>query len=109
MTVSSLARWVHTISYLKPKQVYGRLWFKLYRPKIDFSPAPPLRPPHSSLFLTIKRPSCLIRPGLFKFLNEEQEISDAAGWDSPSQSKLWRYHLHYFDELSAEGAVSRKD
>jgi uncharacterized heparinase superfamily protein len=35
----------------------------------------------------------------FLFLNEENQLSKV-GWDNPSQSKLWRYNLHYFDYLN---------
>ena len=24
------------------------------------------------------------------------------GWDNPKLTKLWRYNLHYFDDLNAE-------
>jgi uncharacterized heparinase superfamily protein len=33
------------------------------------------------------------------FLNEENKLSKV-GWDNPTQSKLWRYNLHYFDCLN---------
>ena len=36
-------RYLQTLRYLQPVQVYGRLWFKLYRPGIDQSAPPPLR------------------------------------------------------------------
>jgi uncharacterized heparinase superfamily protein len=35
----------------------------------------------------------------FTFLNEVNQLS-LVGWDNPSQSKLWRYNLHYFDYLN---------
>jgi len=30
------------------------------------------------------------------------------GWDGPQRTKLWRYNLHYFDDLNAEDAGSRR-
>jgi len=35
----------------------------------------------------------------FTFLSEVNQLS-LVGWDNPSQSKLWRYNLHYFDYLN---------
>jgi uncharacterized heparinase superfamily protein len=35
----------------------------------------------------------------FTFLSEVNQLS-LVGWDNPSQSKLWRYNLHYFDCLN---------
>ena len=35
----------------------------------------------------------------FRFLSEVNQLS-LVGWDNPSQSKLWRYNLHYFDCLN---------
>jgi hypothetical protein len=38
----------HTIKYLKPVQIYGRVWFRLYQPRPDTSPAPDTRNPQAS-------------------------------------------------------------
>lgn len=43
----------------------------------------------------------------FRFLNQEGDLAE--GWDSAVQSKLWRYNLHYFDDLNADSAVARSD
>ncbi len=51
--------------------------------------------------------SSLIRPWTFRFLNEEHELAGGDDWDNPEHSKLWRYNLHYFDDLNAEAASER--
>lgn len=38
------ALYFHTLRYLRPIQIYGRLWHKLYRTSPDLSPPPTLRP-----------------------------------------------------------------
>ncbi|MEO1746982.1 MAG: heparinase II/III family protein, partial [Pseudomonadota bacterium] len=43
----------------------------------------------------------------FHFLNEVGSL-DADGWDGEHKTKLWRYNLHYFDDLNAEEAVTRR-
>jgi uncharacterized heparinase superfamily protein len=45
-------------------------------------------------------------PDRFRFLNEEHPLPE---WDDPALSKLWRYNLHYFDDLNADGADDRRD
>jgi uncharacterized heparinase superfamily protein len=45
--------------------------------------------------------------GSFCFLNEERSLEEAGGWDNDLVPRLWRYNLHYFDDLNAGGAVKR--
>ncbi|GHD14274.1 heparinase II/III family protein [Tianweitania populi] len=50
-------------------------------------------------------------PSAFTFLNEAGLLNPnkpSAGWDDPARSKLWRYNLHYFDDLNAERAADRR-
>ncbi len=35
--------------------------------------------------------------GIFAFLNEERDLGQPLDWAQPGASRLWRYHLHYFD------------
>ncbi|WP_421864779.1 heparinase II/III family protein [Motiliproteus sp.] len=44
---------------------------------------------------------------LFQFLNEHHELR-GSNWDKAEWSKLWRYNLHYFDDLNAIGAPDRE-
>lgn len=53
------------------------------------------------------RRASLIEPSRFCFLNETHEIASAADWDNPAHDKLWRYNLHYFDDLNAKDAKAR--
>ena len=100
-------RYWHTIRYLKPVQIYGRLWFRLRRPAPDLRPAPALRECAGQWALPARRRPSLIGPGLFRFLNETHELR-AGMWDDPALPRLWRYNLHYFDDLNAQDAVLRQ-
>ncbi len=106
--VATFGRYWQTLRWLKPVQFYGRVWFRLWRPKIVERPSPPRRS-HSGPWVT---PACrrasLTAPGEFLFLNEHGALSEC-GWDSPDRSKLWRYNQHYFDDLTAAGAPLRRD
>jgi uncharacterized heparinase superfamily protein len=49
----------------------------------------------------------LLGPDRFRFLNEMHDVS-TCGWDDPAIGKLWRYNLHYFDDLNAYDAGERQ-
>ncbi|WP_245823190.1 heparinase II/III family protein [Antarctobacter heliothermus] len=87
-------------------QVYGRLWFRLSRPRPDLSPAPSLRPISGPWQPPACRAPALTGPGAFRLLNEDGTLA-AHGWDDPAKAKLWRYNQHYFDDLNAVSAVKR--
>jgi uncharacterized heparinase superfamily protein len=50
----------------------------------------------------------LIAPETFRFLNVERRCALPRDWLPRDVSKLWVYHLHYFDDLNARGSASRK-
>ncbi|MBX9758773.1 MAG: heparinase II/III family protein [Beijerinckiaceae bacterium] len=45
-------------------------------------------------------------PGKFIFLNDAGDLAEC-GWDNPARGKLWRYNLHYFDDMNARNAETR--
>lgn len=98
-------RYWNTLRHLKPVQVYGRLRFQWTRPRVDAGPAPARRAVTGWLPVVGRAPT-LVGPTRFSLLHETHELVDT-GWNDPSLSKLWRYHLHYFDDLTAVAAASR--
>ena len=98
----------HTVRYLKPVQVWGRLVFRLHKQMPNLGPAPHVRPLTGFWQRPGERRASMSAPTLFRFLNLEKEISSGADWNSPFLSKLWLYNLHYFDDLNAEFSKSRK-
>lgn len=102
-----MIRYWHTLRYLRPVQFYGRVWFRLFRPKIDLRPAPPCRLLLPERWvLPARRAASLLGPERFCFLNETRDLA-AHGWDDAALEKLWRYNLHYFDDLNAQDAAMR--
>jgi uncharacterized heparinase superfamily protein len=91
-----------TVRHLKPVQIYGRAWHRMYRPKIGQRPAPPLRQRLGSWQVPIRRPVSLVGPQSVRFLGEEGDIANADDWNNPAKTKLWLYNLHYFDDLMAQ-------
>ena len=104
-----ISRYFHTIRYLKAKQIYYRIWFHLIRPNIDRTTAPNLRVLKNKFSLPIQQKQSLFNEDTFKFLNKSQSLSKI-GWNENNHdvSKLWRYNLHYFDDLNAIGSSYRK-
>jgi len=96
----------HTVRYLRPVQFYGRLWFRFKHPKPDLRPALPLRANPASWTVPASRQPSLIAPTTFRFLGTAACL-DTVGWDKKEIDKLWRYNLHYFDDLNATGADER--
>jgi len=105
-TLAPLIRYWHTLRHLKPVQVYGRVWFRLARPPVDSRPAPVMRERQGAWALPARRAPSLLGGGRLCFLNEIRELA-AHGWDDPALTRLWRYNLHYFDDLNAVGAKAR--
>ena len=104
--LATIERYWQTLRWLKPVQIYGRLWFRLVRPRPDLRSAPPVRSPSGDWEPPARRAASLVEPGVFRFLNQTGALSDC-GWDDPARDKLWRYNQHYFDDLNAEGADDR--
>lgn len=103
-----LALYAHTIRHMKPRQISGRIGMRIIRPRADVSPAPGLRGLNGGAWREPARlaPS-MTGPVRFRFLNEIRDL-DESGWDDPQTPLLWRYNLHYFDDLAARGARARK-
>lgn len=94
-----------TLRHLRPAQIYGRAFFRLSRPTPDVRPAPPLSSPQGVWTAPARRRQSQFGPDAFRFLNEDGDLS--RGWDDLARTKLWRYALHYFDDLNAAGASAR--
>ncbi len=105
----NLPRLFHTVKYLKPVQIYGRLWFKLYKPKPDISPAPATRSIKGNWVNSCKKNPSLLSPYRFRFLNQEHKLVSKKDWNNPRWEKLWLYNLHYFDDLQARDAENKKE
>lgn len=104
--LTRLCLYWHTLKHLKPVQFYGRLWFRLYRPHPDPSPAPALRPASKEWRAPARRAATMTGARAFCFLNEAGTLT-RRDWEEPARSKLWLYNLHYFDDLNTADASAR--
>jgi len=85
---------LNTIKYLKPTQILWRFWIKIRRtPKIHVNAG--------QLDYDIPKLICQCKTkvsGTLKIFNIEIDTGTIK-WDNPDKTKLWNYHLHYFDYL----------
>lgn len=105
----SLIRFFNTVRYLKPIQVYGRYFYKPYKPLIKYYSLLKQRMDSDRWVIPAKREIKMVGEVSFKFLNETEVVSGAQGWNISNCSKLWLYNLHYFDDLNAKDASERVD
>ena len=97
---------MRTVRYLKPIQIYRRLWFRLYTPQISFEVGCPVSLQKCSLLQPAQRQKSMTASLTWKFCNREESISKI-GWSGNEVSALWRYNQHYFDDLNAEHSEER--
>lgn len=105
-TFRNLPRLWRTLRPLRPVQVWGRVWLRLYRPRVDARPQPPLRLADGAWRGGARAPS-MPGPTTFRFLNVEHTLEQSTDWNHADWPRLWLYNLHYFDDLVADGAVVR--
>lgn len=106
--MSTVARYLHTVRYLRAVQVANRVWRRLYRPRLDPRPTPTVRERRGAWVRPIAAEPTLLGPTQLRLLNVERSCAAPADWRPTDVSMLWRYHLHYFDDLNAHGAAARE-
>lgn len=102
-----IALYYRTIKHLKFIQIYYRIFYKIYRPRIS-----PIGSIEKSCLEVEKfvqpilRRQSLVGPGEWELLNKRAKLSEV-GWNSESEEKLWVYNQHYFEDLNAVGGHER--
>jgi uncharacterized heparinase superfamily protein len=105
----TITRYWHTLRHLRWRQWSNRLWRKLRPPSPQLGPAPDLRQLEQSRWVTPPElPPCQLGPTTFEHLHEQHTLSTPAAHTQTELSQLWRYHLHYFDDLVAHDAATRR-
>lgn len=101
------ARLFHTVRYLKPAQFGGRFRRLLPAPRLSKVNLPTPRQPALRLQPREMREASMTGPATFRFLNIEAALPENGNWDPEGLPRLWRYNLHYFDDLNAVDASQR--
>lgn len=104
--ISKIGLLWRTARHLKPIQIYGRFWFRFYKPRIDSSSAPSNDQFNGFSTYPARRKCSMVGPFHWRLLNEGGKL-DELGWVDSRRSKLWRYNQHYFDDFNAFQANKR--
>jgi len=104
--MARLLRLFHTVRHLRWEQVIYRLHNRFSRGRVRVGETPAHRTDFPAFgHVGFAAPS-LIAPETFSFLGETERVS-LEDWAAPHASLLWRYNLHYFDDLNAKNAEDR--
>ena len=99
--MNTLLRYWHTVKFLKPIQIYGRIWFRLYKPVPKNVEQVHRRTPACEIGAGASRRSTLTSALTFHLLGETVTVNHPSDWNDAKQNKLLLYDLHYFDDLNA--------
>jgi uncharacterized heparinase superfamily protein len=102
-----VALYWHTLRHLRPRQMGARIWGKLPKSLPAARPAPLLRQPCRKWTSPARRVPSMTESMTFDLLNEVRRIRTVP-WGADAPSALWRYNVHYFDDLNAFGASDRR-
>jgi hypothetical protein len=108
--MTKFLRLFHTVKYLKPIQIYFRLFYFIrnkYRKKTGFSY--PLSKESASTPLNLE-PSLKSHAHHsdreFTFLNLSKKFDDKIEWNYKNHGKLWTYNLSYFEYLTEKTNIA---
>lgn len=101
-----LGRLLRTLRWLRARQVIHRALFRLPVAHPPAGSAPTRRPLTRMWVSPARRPPTMTGQSRLRFLAEEHDLQ-AVGWDNSRLPLLWRYNLHYFDDLNAYDPAAR--
>lgn len=105
---SIILRYFNTIKYLELKQIYLRIFFKIYFPNLN------LNNKFKKNEVSCKKPIFLekiksFEKNKFTFLNVSKNYNKNIKWKYLNVSKLWSYNLHYFDYININKKIISRD
>jgi len=106
MDIHKIKLLFNTILYLKPIQVYYRVYYLLRNKFFGKEVKKRKLPNFNSITwkqLVVNKNSYLDKNNSFSFLNIPYSFTDKIDWNHDKFGKLWTYNLNYFDYLNQEG------
>lgn len=111
MDFNKLKLLLHTLKFLKAKQVFFRLYYFLKNRLLKYSAkkrSPSNFNPISWKDGIYNYTSFDTKELTFKFLNISHSFNDKIDWNYQKYGKLWTYNLNYFDFLNQD-SISKED
>ncbi|WP_281547015.1 alginate lyase family protein [Pseudoalteromonas sp. PAR1] len=97
----------HTVKYLKPKQLFYQLYYRVNKLKhIESIPSGFAKWKWQGPRLNEQS---ILDESTVVFLNEEGKLEQSSDWNCQTKTKLWLYNLHYFDDLSSKDYTNRTE
>lgn len=102
---ASIIRYYHSVRYLRTEQIFFRLYYPLKRRfriprERSLNGTLPPHPPGLTLPVPPRATACYFpETNGFCFLGERCDFGKQVDWTAPGKSRLWRFHLYYFDWL----------
>ncbi len=101
-----ISQYYHTLRYLQPIQIYGRLWAlvkkklkRIHVASVPGSLSGRLQPKFPFLHHDPWNHRGALQQGRFCFLRESTDLKRPVGWSAGDRSLLWQFNLHYFHYL----------
>lgn len=94
----------HTLRPLKVRQVTARIIAPLRPLVLPASDKLALRDAVSPWTQAIPSSAAFTPPNRFTFLAQRGQLTSADSWRNGTQTRLWFYNLHYFDDLKRDDA-----
>lgn len=92
---------------MKPVQIVNRVWRAACRPRPAVRGVLSIRAGIRAWIEPSRLRASMVGPDVFEFLSERRHVRGAADWSRADWPLLWRYHLHYFDDLNAVDFAAR--
>ena len=102
----NLMRFFATIHYLKPTQIFYRLFYIFRKKFFPFQAKKAENPKYNATFYDLKLQKSplfsesYLGGGSFVFLNLAHDFKDEINWNFADFGKLWTYNLNYFEFLN---------
>ena len=101
--IRKLLLYINTIKFLKPDQLYLRIFYKLkifyFKANINYLKLRKTK--NISQINFLPKENSIINKNHFIFLNKQKKFSKNVCWNKISYSKLWTYNLNYFNFINS--------
>ncbi len=100
LMLGKILLYFNTIKYLKFSQIFYRIFYFLYRPRITLIKDIVHSQGSGTWVNPISKKESFFSDSEFRFLNTTQKLNLDSDWRKIHINDLWTYNLHYFDGIN---------